>query len=205
MWVRNTLSSRESKRRSGPDHHLRICGREEKVVEITMGGVTKIKKGQGSKGWIEKENREAKKECWVKWIEVLRQVWYAVRLVQNPFGLRTRATTLTKERGEVSRTVTEAFIEHNLITGPHEEAQETPIYREKPATEIMQRVHRVLRHCKNKVGTRTGYWGKIKALMNEKKRALMWVKGHSGNHGSETADRAAKETVDKIEGSCPTL
>ena len=104
---------------------------------------------------LQRQIKEAKAECWQKWISEGRDVWQCARVARNPFGLHAKCGDIMTEDGRVMtelREKGEAFAQYNLITDDIDSTPGTPrrTRRRIPAgKQAMARVMMVLKRTKN--------------------------------------------------------
>lgn len=89
----------------------------------------RARKDPSAKKELQRQIKEAKVNCWTKWISEGRDVWQCARVARNPFGLQVKCGDITTEDGRVVTELTEkgkAFAEYNLVTDQVDPTPGTP-------------------------------------------------------------------------------
>ena len=79
----------------------------------------RARKDTSAKQALQRQIKEAKVQCWQRWISEGRDVWQCARVARNPFSLQAKCGDITTENARVMTQLTEkgeAFAQYNLIT-----------------------------------------------------------------------------------------
>ena len=104
---------------------------------------------------LQRQIKEAKAECWQKWISEGQDVWQCARVARNPFGLHAKCGDITTEEGRVItefRDEGEALARYNLVTDEIDCTPETPrrtVGRIPAGKQAIARVMMALKRTKN--------------------------------------------------------
>lgn len=78
----------------------------------------RARKDPNAKKELYRQIKQAKAECWAKWIQEGRDVWQCARVARNPFGMNKRCGDITAEDGTVATEDQEKgrlFAQYNLV------------------------------------------------------------------------------------------
>ena len=115
----------------------------------------RVRKDGSAKKELQRQIKEAKAECWRRWIEEGRDVWQCARVARNPCSLHAMCGDITTEDGRVItelREKGESFVQYNLVTDEIDPAPGTlrrTVRRVPGAKQSMARVMMALKRTKN--------------------------------------------------------